>query len=68
MNARRWSEIDNLYALGTVLVVFGHSHSSDWSSFSGTIFEAAISFIYTFHIKKLKVLNNRFFDLLLGMK
>lgn len=50
MNTRRWPEIDNLYALGTVLVVFGHSHSSDWSSFSGTILEAAISFIYTFHM------------------
>lgn len=50
MSTRRWPEIDNLYALGTVLVVFGHSHSSDWSSFSGTILESAISFIYTFHM------------------
>lgn len=50
MRTRRWSEIDNLYALGIVLVVFGHSHSSDWSSFSGTILEAAISFIYIFHM------------------
>lgn len=47
---RHWSQIDLLYTLGIVLVLIGHSHSSDWSAFSGTILHRAILFIYTFHM------------------
>lgn len=47
---KRWTEIDNLYAIGTFLVVLGHSHSSDWNSFSGTIMVPILSFIYIFHM------------------
>ncbi len=47
---KRIKEIDFLYTLGTVLVIFGHSHSSDWSKFTGTFFETAINFIYSFHM------------------
>lgn len=47
---RRWKEIDVLYTIGIILVLIGHSHSSDWSSFRGTILEKAILFIYTFHM------------------
>lgn len=50
MSRKRWPEIDALYTIGILLVVFGHSHSSDWSSFSGTVLEHTISFIYTFHM------------------
>ena len=50
MRNKKWSEIDVLYALGIILVIFGHSHSSDWSSFSGTFLESAITFIYAFHM------------------
>lgn len=49
--SKRWCvQIDNLYAIGTILVVFGHSHSSDWDTFSKTFLESAINFIYTFHM------------------
>ena len=47
---KRWKEIDVLYTIGIILVLIGHSHSSDWSSFRGTILEKAILFIYTFHM------------------
>lgn len=47
---RRWKEIDVLYTIGICLVIIGHSHSNDWDSFSGTVLEKAISFIYTFHM------------------
>lgn len=47
---RRWKEIDNLYAIGMILVVLGHSHSSDWSSFSETFLKPLIEFIYVFHM------------------
>lgn len=47
---KRWTEIDNLYAIGTLLVVLGHSHSSDWNSFAGTIMVPLINFIYAFHM------------------
>ena len=47
---RRYSQIDVLYTIGTLLVIFGHSHSSDWSKISGTFYETALGFIYTFHM------------------
>lgn len=47
---KRWKEIDVLYTIGIILVLIGHSHSSDWSSFRGTTLEKAIQFIYTFHM------------------
>ena len=47
---RHFEEIDTLYALGIVLVLIGHSHSSDWSRFTGTVLESAIRVIYTFHM------------------
>lgn len=50
MNKKRMFVIDNLYALGVVLVILGHSHSSDWSTFEGTILHSTITFIYTFHM------------------
>lgn len=49
-DTKRWNEIDVLYTLGTLLVVFGHSHSSDWNHLTGTILENIIMFIYTFHM------------------
>lgn len=49
-NKKVWPEIDALYTIGTVLVILGHSHSSDWSTFSHTILEPLIAFIYTFHM------------------
>lgn len=47
---RRWKEIDVLYTIGIILVLIGHSHSSDWSTFRGTVLDKAIIFIYTFHM------------------
>lgn len=47
---RRWKEIDVLYTIGIILVLIGHSHSSDWSIFRGTILDKVILFIYTFHM------------------
>lgn len=47
---RHYAEIDHLYTIGIVLVVLGHSHSSDWNTFSGTILETVIEFLYTFHM------------------
>lgn len=47
---RRWKEIDVLYTIGIILVLIGHSHSSDWSTFQGTVLHKAILFIYTFHM------------------
>ncbi|MEJ8787506.1 acyltransferase family protein [Dorea sp. ICN-14282] len=47
---KRYPWIDVLYTIGITLVIFGHSHPSDWSVFSGTIFEKLIIFIYTFHM------------------
>lgn len=48
--SKRFCFVDNLYTIGTVLVLIGHSHSSEWSTFSGTILEKIIGFIYTFHM------------------
>lgn len=45
----RLHEVDILYAFGTLLVIFGHSHSSDWTSFSSG-FAKCIEFVYTFHM------------------
>lgn len=47
---KRLKEIDFLYTLGTILVIFGHSHSSDWTRISGTPYEVINNFIYTFHM------------------
>ena len=50
MSKRHWNEIDGLYAIGILLVLIGHSHSSDWSKFQNTPLVAVIHFIYTFHM------------------
>lgn len=50
MNPKRYYEIDILYAIGTLLVVLGHSHSSDWTKFQGTILVGIINVIYAFHM------------------
>ena len=47
---KRLKEIDFLYTLGTILVIFGHSHSSDWTRIAGTPYEYINNFIYTFHM------------------
>lgn len=47
MSRRRYWQIDNLYAIGTVLVVLGHSHSSDWEHVR---LASMIRFIYVFHM------------------
>lgn len=48
--SKRYPKIDVLYTLGILLVLFGHSHSSDWNTFEGTILQSAIEFVYTFHM------------------
>lgn len=47
---RHWPTIETLYALGLALVILGHSHSSDWSTFEGTWLVPLIQFIYLFHM------------------
>lgn len=47
---KRFPQIDVLYTIGTMLVILGHSHYSDWSLILGTPIEAVIGFIYTFHM------------------
>jgi len=47
---KRWAEIDVLYTIGTLLVILGHSHSSDWGSFHGTFLDPLLVFIYAFHM------------------
>ena len=49
MSKKRLMVIDNLYALGVILVVLGHSHSSNWSTFEGTVLNWAITFISICH-------------------
>lgn len=49
-SVKKYPWIDTLYTIGIMLVIFGHSHPSDWILFSGTIFEKIILFIYTFHM------------------
>ena len=50
MSKKRDTQIDILYSIGVFLVLLGHSHPSDWNSFSGTFFYDLIVFIYTFHM------------------
>lgn len=50
MSQKRYYEVDILYAIGTFLVVLGHSHSSNWENFQGTILVKIIDVIYTFHM------------------
>ena len=50
MDKHYWKEIDVLYVLGILLVILGHSHSSDWSTFDGTPLVSLIHFIYLFHM------------------
>ena len=45
-NKKRFREIDVLYALGALLVILGHSHPNDWSTFPGEW----VRFIYYFHM------------------
>ncbi len=45
----RLHEIDILYAIGTILVIFGHSHSSDWNTFP-KVFASLLDFVYIFHM------------------
>lgn len=47
---KKYPWMDVLYTIGITLVIIGHSHPSDWSVFSGSIFEKLIIFIYTFHM------------------
>ena len=48
---RRLTEIDFLYAVGVFLVIFGHSHSSDWSRASETAYGFLHDFVYSFHMQ-----------------
>ena len=50
LTSRRWKEIDCLYAIGFILVLIGHSHPSDWSSFEGSVLRRVVLFVYTFHM------------------
>lgn len=45
-SVKKYPWIDTLYTIGIMLVILGHSHPSDWTLFSGTIFEKVILFIY----------------------
>lgn len=47
---KRWKEIEILYSIGIILVLIGHSHSSDWSKFEGTVLYYVIEFVYLFHM------------------
>lgn len=44
-SVKKYPWIDTLYTIGIMLVILGHSHPSDWTLFSGTIFEKIILFI-----------------------
>ena len=50
MMKRQWHEVRVLYALGLLLVVIGHSHSSNWDTFNHTFLKPLIYAIYTFHM------------------
>ena len=50
MGKHHWPAIEVLYALGVLLVILGHSHSSDWSTFEHTPLVPLIRFIYLFHM------------------
>lgn len=49
-SVKKYPWIDTLYTIGTMLVILGHSHPSDWTLFSGTIFEKVILFIYKLYM------------------
>ena len=46
---RHWKEIDALYAIGIILVLIGHSHSSS-ANLDGTVYQKCMHWIYTFHM------------------
>ena len=46
---RRWKEIDVLYTIGIILVLIGHSHSSN-ADLDGTVYQRIMHWIYTFHM------------------
>ena len=48
VSQKRYYEVDILYAIGTFLFVLGHSHSSNWEKFQGTILVKIIDVIYAF--------------------
>ena len=47
---KHWPQVETLYVLGILLVLIGHSHSSDRSAYEGTVLFSAVFFIYTFHM------------------
>lgn len=49
-SVKKYPWIDTLYTIGIMLVILGHSHPSDWTLFSGTIFEKVILFIYKLYM------------------
>lgn len=53
----RLKEIDILYTIGSLLVIFGHSHPNTWNLFEGTFFYHCIVFIYTFHMPLFFLIN-----------
>ena len=64
MSARRLSEIDNLYVIGILLVIFGHSHSNNREMFAaGIIMPMALAYTY----KRLKIPGKYIFDLITGI-
>lgn len=50
MNKQKIPAVDVLYALGTVLVILGHSHSSNSITYEGTPLVWLIQVIYSFHM------------------
>lgn len=50
INLKRFNQIDVIYTIGTLLVLLGHSHYSDWNLVYGTPMDAIINFIYVFHM------------------
>lgn len=50
MNKQKIPAVDVLYALGTILVILGHSHSSNGATFEGTPLVSLIQVIYSFHM------------------
>lgn len=50
MIKQRVPMVDVLYALGTILVILGHSHSSNGATFEGTPLVWLIQAIYSFHM------------------
>lgn len=50
MKTKHFHEVDFMYTLGVILVIIGHSHTSDWTKIYGTPIDYVINFIYTFHM------------------